>query len=371
MALEPPEFIPTKSYAFSKLRALIDAMPIAQGVVEGVDMQVLQREAGSNMSIDILPGDVWVKGESIARQGMYHTYNTVRSNVLVPAASSSNPRVDQVIVAVHDSSVIGSSDSPEFRVIEGTASAGTQITDPTAVKYRLGARSDAEIRALHPNFVRLADILVRTSTTDVKTSDIMDRRGYSGTSPLTVTARGGNFIASSGERARINGTTTVFLPAPTTSFYWEGWSEQGGAVKIKAPSGVTIYGDFIVAQETITLGQYQHVALASNGASYLIVGGEPKQEAKWSTRTGSTVNSPHLISATRNAYVALSIGIPKQAPTIEAQMWIGGRQVSQWAIVEKEESGVVMAGPFFIPVGQEWELKVAGGWSVSESHIIL
>src|SRR5271167_988088 len=117
MSLEVPEFLPSNTYTFERLRELVGLIPRygQQGVMGAKDFEVVQREAGANLSVDILSGDAWVKGESVARQGIYHQYNNARTNKgTFEEGNASKSRVDQLILAINDSSVIGSSNTPEF-----------------------------------------------------------------------------------------------------------------------------------------------------------------------------------------------------------------------------------------------------------------
>jgi hypothetical protein len=179
VALEVPEFIPTKSYTFGKLREMVGNLSIQQGAVEETDFQVIQRGAGPNMTVEVKSGDCWIKGEYAARQGMYHLYNSTNASVTIEKASGANPRVDRIIAVINDSSVIGSSDIPELKAVEGVPTSGAQVNEPQAAKYRAGAPSSAEVLAKNPTasgFLTLAYVLVGTSVTEIKTANIADAR---------------------------------------------------------------------------------------------------------------------------------------------------------------------------------------------------
>lgn len=233
MTLQATEFLPTKKYPFEKLRRMIQSQGMLNpGTVGPLELRAEQRGAGANMSVDVWAGDGWVEGTSNSRQGLYHVFNDATVNVGVfAAADATNPRVDQVILVVNDSSIIGTSDLAEFKIIAGTPAAGAQITNASSPKWREGAVSDATIKATSPNFIRLADVLVPAKATKIENANIQDRRqqanmlrqylrqqtdtDYSGI--LEWTGRGANYGAGPFARfyAYITGAGVLGLQAQT------------------------------------------------------------------------------------------------------------------------------------------------------------
>lgn len=168
MALLETMHIEGQDYTFQQLRHLFAraAALVQEGVFAAGDYTVAQRAAGANMSVDVAAGDAWVQGDTGTRNGLYLQTNDGVVNVPVTAANGSNPRIDQVVLQINDSNVIGGSNTPELKVIAGTPTAGATLDN------RLGAASLGNDR------VRLADVLVPTSSTTVTTANIRDRRPW-------------------------------------------------------------------------------------------------------------------------------------------------------------------------------------------------
>lgn len=130
MAVEFPRFLQTKTYSAKLLRDVFLDAPIQNGVVNTGDLMVTQRAAGANMSVDVAAGSAWVKGTSSARQGIYNVYNDATVNLALVSANPTNPRVDQIILRVYDSSDGGSAqDLGAVEVVTGTATAGATLTN--------------------------------------------------------------------------------------------------------------------------------------------------------------------------------------------------------------------------------------------------
>jgi hypothetical protein len=90
-------------------------------------------------------GDALLLGDDTARQGIYEQTNDAVVTVALPAASAAQPRFDQLVLHVYDSSITGGSDTPQLEVLQGTAQAGVTIDN------RLGVAS------LPNNAIRLAE----------------------------------------------------------------------------------------------------------------------------------------------------------------------------------------------------------------------
>lgn len=161
-----PEFLQTRTYDAQDLRMLVDQMQFGEGVMGRDDFRVIQRVAGANMSVDIEPGDVFVRGDDVARQGFYRVVNDARANLAIAAAHATLPRLDQIVARVYDSSVTGSSDIPALESIAGTATGGATLDN------RTGAAS------LPAGACLLADVLVAAADTSITTAEIRTRRPF-------------------------------------------------------------------------------------------------------------------------------------------------------------------------------------------------
>jgi len=170
MALWTPEFLQTKRYSAQRTRAMLQAMPLQEGVVpyslSAVPFKVSQRAAGANMTVDIAGGDAWVMGDSLARQGLYHVVNDATFNLAVPANASGNPRLDQVVLKVNDTMHGGVGDTASLEIVQGTATGGATLDN------RSGAAG------LPNTAMRCADILVPASASSIVDANIRDRRQW-------------------------------------------------------------------------------------------------------------------------------------------------------------------------------------------------
>lgn len=166
MTLLTPEFLQTQDYGADKLRHLLEHVGSRGEGVSDYGFAVTQRGAGANMSVDVPAGNGWVRGDSVARQGLYRIENDATANVAVGAAHATLPRLDQVVARIYDSSVSGGSDTPALEVVAGTATSGATLDN------RTGAA------ALPASAMLLADILVGAAATNIVNADIRDRRSF-------------------------------------------------------------------------------------------------------------------------------------------------------------------------------------------------
>lgn len=174
MTVLAPEFLQTTKYAAQRMRQMMATGAIIQeGIVNKGDFAVAQRGAGANMSVDVAAGDAWVLGDNTARQGLYHVGNDGTINVAVPAAHATLPRIDQVVLRIYDSTVIGGEkDLAAIEVVSGTATAGATLSNLTGAA------------ALPASAIRLAYIVVGAAVVKVETANLGNlvdpRRGLAG-----------------------------------------------------------------------------------------------------------------------------------------------------------------------------------------------
>lgn len=161
-----PEFLQTRTYSAAQMRHLMKQLGVQEGVLGATDFDPSQRGAGANMSVDIAAGDALVQGDDVTRQGLYHVVNDAVVNAPIAAAHATLPRIDQVILHVYDSTVVGVSDVPLIEVVTGTPTAGATLDN------RNGAA------ALPNNAIRLADVLVGAAVVTILDANIRDRRPW-------------------------------------------------------------------------------------------------------------------------------------------------------------------------------------------------
>jgi hypothetical protein len=172
MTLLDAQMLPTKSVPFGPAtgkagwRHMHAVMGLQEGVIGAGDFKAAQRAAGANKSVDVPAGDAWIQGDDTARQGIYHQNNDATINVVTPDNTSGNPRFDQLILRVYDSSIAGASDTPTLEIVQGTPNGATTIDN------RLGAG------ALPNGAIRLAEWVAPNAYTQVTTAMIRDRRPW-------------------------------------------------------------------------------------------------------------------------------------------------------------------------------------------------
>lgn len=218
MALLLPEYLQTKKYSAGRVRSLLMDLSVQEGIIGATDMVVTQRAAGANKTVDIAAGAGWVKGDTSARQGLYHVVNDAIVNLTIPDNLAANPRLDQVICHINDTVDGGGiADSATYEVVQGTASAGATLDN------RTGAA------ALPATAMRIADILSGPSFTSITNSVIRDRRPWAhgftssrqrntGSGSSSVTTYTALFTAELTTRAEIaSGLVRVSFLTPVTT----------------------------------------------------------------------------------------------------------------------------------------------------------
>jgi hypothetical protein len=169
----PPEFLQTKNtdYDARRLRFLFRGLT-SEGIGADGEFAVSQRAAGANLTVDVAAGRAWIEGDDTARQGLYHIYNDAPVNVALPAADPANPRIDQVVLRIYDTTVIGGGiDEARFEIAQGTPTAGASLANP------LG------IAAVPASALPLARVLVGAGAASVANAQIQNVAPVATTSP--------------------------------------------------------------------------------------------------------------------------------------------------------------------------------------------
>lgn len=141
---------------------------VADGTGSGTDVQVSQRAAGANMSVDIAVGRVYVDITWSGRTLKVRIDNLAIANAVVDANSSGSNRIDAAL-AVIDTTVTPNA-------------AGSNIGTLTVLKNTTGTptvtMSDGAITGLlgHANWYRIANITVANGATSITNANISDTR---------------------------------------------------------------------------------------------------------------------------------------------------------------------------------------------------
>lgn len=159
MALDPNAlFLQIDSVYNANSLGLMARDVIGEGVTTETGMAVTQRSAGATMSVDVAAGVAWVEGDEDVAQPCYRVANTSTTNVAIPSAHASLPRIDLVVLEVRDSQFAGGDDDARLRVV-----AGTPASTPTPPP-------------LPGNAIALARVDVGAQVTEIIDDDITDLR---------------------------------------------------------------------------------------------------------------------------------------------------------------------------------------------------
>lgn len=93
---------------------------IGPGIVGADDLEVTERGAGANLSVDVAAGSAWVRGTDSATQPTYRCRNDATVNLAIAAADATDDRLDLVVAEVRDAAFSGVSTDWRLRVVTGT-----------------------------------------------------------------------------------------------------------------------------------------------------------------------------------------------------------------------------------------------------------
>jgi hypothetical protein len=167
----PPSWLQNGSHPAENDRLTTKAIWQTTGIVNSTDLQITQN-GGGNMSVNVSSGYAAIVGTTQTDMGTYIAYNDASTNLVVTTASSSNPRIDLVVVTISDAYYTGALNTVAFSVIAGTPAASPSVPATPA------------------NSLALGQIAVGTSVTSILTANITNY-GTLATSPFgNVTTTG-------------------------------------------------------------------------------------------------------------------------------------------------------------------------------------
>jgi hypothetical protein len=227
----------TLTYTAAQWRSLKDFLIAIDGVGTVSALQVNQRAAGANMSVDIAAGQWSVTGSSIANQGTYVSRSTAVTNVAVAAAPGSGTRTDLICAQVKDDQSDGSGlQSQLLLAVTGTVGGG--------------------VPAPPVNALPLATIIVPAGKSSIVTTDITDVR--------RMASAVGAGLNDGMDYCKMRISTTPSITSGTALqiiFDLEDWDLRGGHSTTVSPSAYVIQA----------AGKYQisgQAAFASNATGY-------------------------------------------------------------------------------------------------------
>lgn len=130
-------------------------------------LEVTQRAAGANMSVDIAPGDAHIAKTDYS----FWAWSDATENKTVATADGTNPRIDAVVAFI-DLSVVDDTDNNnpdalDFKVVTGTPAGSPTAPNDSAIQASVGAGNP---------WVRLATIAVAAGASTIVDANITDAR---------------------------------------------------------------------------------------------------------------------------------------------------------------------------------------------------
>lgn len=235
MTVATPQYIGTKGYTAQQDRQLLGDL-FVPGVIRSGDLLV--SSTGAALSVSVAAGAAIVAGTQIANQGSYRCFNDAALTVALDPAAT-NPRHDQIIARVQDSTVSGAVDSATVEVSKGSESSTASLANTSGVA------------SLPVNSIVLADVLVPVGAGQViPAANILDRRGVANPGrnlpigmllPWVGTSDpGGGWVLSEGRL--IDRTTYATFYAFSGHSYNSGVDPGGNKVRIPDKRGRTSFG---------------------------------------------------------------------------------------------------------------------------------
>lgn len=141
------------------LRQLFGSSIAVEGLRGATDLQAAQHGAG-NMSVDVSAGSCVIQDDHASGGGFYGYTLAATTNVLITAANPSNPRIDRIVVSVHDAYSGDGDNALGVVAIAGTATAGATLANLNGAA------------AVPGSSLLLANVLVAAGGTSILTAAI-------------------------------------------------------------------------------------------------------------------------------------------------------------------------------------------------------
>lgn len=226
------------------------------GVMGPTHLDVTQRAAGANMSVDVAAGSIWVETSHVsdALGGHYWAHNDAVINVPIAAADPTNPRRDLVYVQLNDAFLDGGGvNNAEVKVLAGTPA---------------GSPSDPSTAALD-NFYVIARVRVAAADSGITDAEIDDKREYA--TPFRA-PRGAIGTSTVDTSESTTGTTPGNLTTAGPEVAWTATKDR----RIRAVVGAELWNNtvgsaalagFVVAgATTLAAGTPRHLRQSSSTA---------------------------------------------------------------------------------------------------------
>lgn len=153
--MQPQVGDPAIPYSALTDRQLILSLWDTEGPVFG--LEVTQRAAGANMSVDVSPGQAIITGNDVSPQGTYFVSSDEVENLVIPAPPVSGTRIHRVVAHVRDKLYDGTQTTYDW-VLSVLEDVGSGTPDPA------------------PSAISLALVTVAAGQISVTDANIQDRR---------------------------------------------------------------------------------------------------------------------------------------------------------------------------------------------------
>lgn len=179
--------------------------------VSGVvaDLQVVQRGAGANMSVDVFAGAAVINRSG---QGPYIAVSTSTANVTISTANATNPRIDLIIARVYDNVLSDGSTQATVEVVTGTPA-----SSPVAPSIPTNAGGGTVA-------IALAQVRVNANASSIVTANITDVRQSAGVRGATRPMLPGDNATTTSPTAFIDGETRYSFGAGGTTGSTQIWA---------------------------------------------------------------------------------------------------------------------------------------------------
>jgi hypothetical protein len=140
------------SYAAIATRQRADNLWASEGVVR-LGLQVTQRGAGANMSVDVAAGSCVITGDDVTGQGKYLCVNDAGAyNVTVPAAPASGTRIHRVVARIKDKLHNGAWTTYEWTIeLLADTGSGTPALPASAISLARVTVAAGQVSVLNAN----------------------------------------------------------------------------------------------------------------------------------------------------------------------------------------------------------------------------
>lgn len=208
------------------LRQYVGSLISTEGIRTSTDLQVTQRGAGANMSVDVSAGAGVVQDDHGSGGGFYGATFPATTNVAISAADATNPRIDRVVLRIRDQFLGDATSAIDIFVVTGTPTAGATLVNLNGAG------------AVPGSCLLLANVLVPAASSSVTNANIANVSSVL----KMIGANPGYLLASQKYSTLID---LVSSAAETHILQAAGYSIPAGLLGTDGIARVTLWGDVL------------------------------------------------------------------------------------------------------------------------------